>query len=52
MAQFPDTLAFSGILKPLRFEGDIIDMEVEGVIPPELNGTFQKTSYCGVSVGY
>lgn len=42
MAHFPDTLAFSGILKPLRFEGDILDMEVEGVIPPELNGTFHR----------
>jgi carotenoid cleavage dioxygenase len=42
MAHFPDTLAFSGILKPLRFEADIIDVEVEGVIPPELNGTFHR----------
>jgi carotenoid cleavage dioxygenase len=42
MAHFPDTLAFSGVLKPLRFEGDILDMEVEGVIPPELNGTFHR----------
>lgn len=42
MAHFPNTLAFSGILKPLRFEGDILDMELEGVIPPELNGTFHR----------
>jgi len=42
MAHFPDTLAFSGILKPLRFEGDILDMEVEGEIPSQLNGTFHR----------
>lgn len=42
MAHFPDTLAFSGILRPLRFEADILDLEVEGVIPPELNGTYHR----------
>jgi carotenoid cleavage dioxygenase len=42
MAHFPDTLAFSGILKPLRFEGDIMDMEVEGDVPSQLNGTFHR----------
>jgi carotenoid cleavage dioxygenase len=42
MAHFPNTLAFSGILKPLRFEGDILDMEVEGEVPSQLNGTFHR----------
>jgi carotenoid cleavage dioxygenase-like enzyme len=42
MAHFPDTLAFSGVLKPLRFEGDILDMEVEGNVPTELRGTFHR----------
>jgi len=42
MAIFPATLAFSGILKPLRFEGDIHDLEVEGEVPPQLNGTFHR----------
>jgi carotenoid cleavage dioxygenase len=42
MAHFPDTLAFSGILKPLRFEGDILDLEVEGEVPAQLNGTFHR----------
>ncbi len=42
MAHFPDTLAFSGILKPLRFEGDILDCEVEGEVPSQLNGTFHR----------
>jgi carotenoid cleavage dioxygenase-like enzyme len=42
MARFPDTLAFQGILKPLRFEGDIRDLEVEGEIPSQLNGTYHR----------
>jgi len=42
MAHFPATLAFSGILKPLRFEGDIHDLEVEGEVPAQLNGTFHR----------
>jgi carotenoid cleavage dioxygenase-like enzyme len=42
MAYFPATRAFSGILRPLRFEGDILDMEVEGEIPAQLNGTFHR----------
>lgn len=42
MAHFPDTLAFSGILKPLRFEGDILDLEVEGEVPAQLHGTFHR----------
>lgn len=42
MAHFPDTLAFSGILKPLRFEADIHDLEVEGEVPAQLNGTYHR----------
>lgn len=42
MARFPDTLAFQGILRPLRFEGDILDLEVEGEVPPQLNGTYHR----------
>ncbi len=42
MAHFPDTLAFSGILKPLRFEGDILDLEVEGDVPAQLSGTYHR----------
>lgn len=42
MARFPDTLAFQGILKPLRFEGDILDLEVEGEVPAQLNGTYHR----------
>ena len=42
MAHFPDTLAFSGSLKPLRFEADILDLEVEGEVPAQLNGTYHR----------
>jgi carotenoid cleavage dioxygenase-like enzyme len=42
MARFPDTLAFQGILKPLRFEGDILDLEVEGEVPAQLSGTYHR----------
>ena len=42
MAHFPATLAFSGILKPLRFEADIVDLEVEGEVPSQLNGSFHR----------
>lgn len=42
MARFPDTLAFQGILRPLRFEGDILDLEVEGEVPAQLNGTYHR----------
>lgn len=42
MAHFPETRAFTGILNMLRFEGDILDCEVEGEIPAQLNGTFHR----------
>ena len=32
MAHYPETRAFTGILNTLRFEGDILDCEVEGEI--------------------
>ncbi|WP_404712572.1 carotenoid oxygenase family protein [Sphingomonas sp. MMS24-J13] len=42
MAHFPDTRGFTGTLRPLRIEGDILDLEIEGEIPPQLNGTFHR----------
>jgi carotenoid cleavage dioxygenase-like enzyme len=42
MAHYPDTPGFTGTLRPLRLEGDILDLEVEGEIPSELNGTFHR----------
>ncbi len=32
----------SGYFAPLRYEADIFDCEVEGVIPPELDGAFYR----------
>ncbi|WDF74528.1 carotenoid oxygenase family protein [Novosphingobium sp. KACC 22771] len=42
MAHFPDTRNFRHSLRPLRLECDIIDLEVEGTVPPELNGVFHR----------
>jgi len=40
MAHFPDTPSFTGINKPERWEADIVDCEVEGRIPENLDGAF------------
>ncbi|KAI1807873.1 carotenoid oxygenase [Daldinia bambusicola] len=40
--KFPDTAAFSSMNKPSRFEGDIVDLEVTGEIPRDINGTFYR----------
>ncbi|KAK0389346.1 hypothetical protein NLU13_2921 [Sarocladium strictum] len=40
--KYPSSAAFSGFNKPCRFEGDIFDLEVDGQIPPEINGTFYR----------
>lgn len=40
--QYPSSAAFSGFNKPFRLEGDIFDLEVDGAIPPEINGTFYR----------
>ncbi|KAL1649614.1 transcriptional regulatory protein rco1 [Diplodia intermedia] len=40
--KFPETLAFSGFNKPSRFEGDIFELEVEGEIPKDIDGTFYR----------
>jgi len=42
MAHFPETPGMTGVLRPVRLEGDILDVEVEGEIPPQLNGTFHR----------
>ena len=41
---FPDTLVFNGYAAPVRAEVDVYDLEVEGTIPPELNGYFVRNS--------
>ena len=42
MAHFPDNPGFTGTLKPLRLQGDIFDMEIEGEVPPEIDGAFHR----------
>ncbi len=42
MAHYPNTPGMTGVLRPLRIEGDILDMEVDGEIPTALNGTFHR----------
>ena len=39
-APFPKSPTFLTIDEPFRFEGELFDLEVEGQIPPELDGTF------------
>lgn len=42
MAQFPKTPSFTGFNTPVRVEADIVDLDYDGVIPPELNGAFYR----------
>src|SRR6476661_3255992 len=45
MKGFPARPEFSGSLyQPLRFEGDLYDLEVEGDIPASLEGTFYQVA--------
>lgn len=40
LIKFPSTEVFHGINEPSRLEGDIENLEVIGVIPEDINGTF------------
>ncbi|MEV7978548.1 carotenoid oxygenase family protein [Streptomyces sp. NPDC086519] len=42
--QWPDTPKFRGFFAPSRIEADVYDLEVEGRIPPELNGAFYRAA--------
>jgi carotenoid cleavage dioxygenase len=42
--QWPDTPKFRGFFAPSRIEADVWDLEVEGRIPPELNGAFYRAA--------
>lgn len=41
---FPDTPEFTGLYKPSRVEADVVDLEIEGTVPPEINGAFYQVS--------
>ena len=34
--KFPETDVFQGFNAPSRLEGEIMDLEVEGIVPPEV----------------
>ncbi len=40
MVKFPDTPTFAGYNEPMRFEADLVDLEVEGEVPADMNGAF------------
>ena len=42
--KFPDLLVYRGYSAPVRIEGDVLDLEVEGTIPFELNGAYVRNS--------
>ncbi len=42
MVKFPDLPMFAGVNAPSRIEADLPDLEVEGVIPPEIDGAFYR----------
>ncbi|KAF7538861.1 hypothetical protein G7054_g2621 [Neopestalotiopsis clavispora] len=39
---FPARPQFSGFMKPCRFEGEVQNLEVQGAIPSEIDGTFYR----------
>jgi carotenoid cleavage dioxygenase-like enzyme len=42
VSQFPKTPSFTGFNTPSRVEADILDLDVEGTIPAELDGAFYR----------
>lgn len=42
ITMFPSSGAFQGFNTPSRLEGDIFELEVDGKVPPEINGTFYR----------
>jgi carotenoid cleavage dioxygenase len=42
--RFPELLIYRGYAAPVRIEGDVYDLEVEGRIPRELDGAYYRLS--------
>lgn len=40
--KFPSTPVFQGFNSPSRLEADVLDLEVDGVVPADINGTFYR----------
>ena len=41
-SHFSDRPQFSGFMRPCRVEGEVASLEVYGVIPPDIHGTFYR----------
>lgn len=46
--KFPDTDVFKGFNRPSRLEGEVFDLEFDGVIPREINGTVSISTMSSV----
>ena len=44
MAKFPKTMNFTGANAPVRIEGEVHDLEVDGEIPADIDGAFFRVS--------
>jgi carotenoid cleavage dioxygenase len=42
MANFPDTPSFTGFNTPSRFEGEVLNLDIEGEVPAEVDGAFYR----------
>ena len=42
MAYFPTNPGFTGAMRPVRLQGDIVDVEIEGEVPDTLDGAFYR----------
>ena len=42
--QFPDDVVFNGYAAPVRIEGEVLNLEVLGALPPELDGIYIRNS--------
>ncbi|GGH36961.1 carotenoid oxygenase family protein [Microbacterium album] len=47
--RFPRTATFTGINTPQRIEADIVDLQVDGVLPPQVEGILYR---CGPDPAY
>src|SRR4051812_17217384 len=44
MVKFPDLPMFAGVNAPSRIEADVGALEVEGTIPPQIDGAFYRVA--------
>lgn len=46
--KFPDTDVFKGFNLPSRLEGEVFDLEFDGVIPREIDGTVSSSAMISI----